>query len=188
VAAGYVVYGSSTMLVYTTGNGVHGFTLEPGIGEFLLSHPHMCIPDAGQRIYSVNEGNYQKWSDGQRRFVDWLKGADPSNAKPFSSRYIGSLVADFHRNLLYGGLFMYPADNKSPQGKLRLLYEAAPLAMIAEHAGGKATDGSRRIMEIEPVSLHQRTPLFIGTSEYVDMAAQFLSAAAPVEEPALAPA
>lgn len=184
VAAGYVVYGSSTMLVYTTGNGVHGFTLEPSIGEFLLSHPHMCIPETGQRIYSCNEGNYGKWSDGQRRFVDWLKGAgDEPNPKPFSSRYIGSLVADFHRNLLYGGVFMYPADVKSPRGKLRLLYEAAPLAMIAEHAGGKATDGTRRIMEIEPESLHQRTPLFIGTAEYVDLAARFL---APAEEHALA--
>ena len=184
VAAGYVVYGSSTMLVYTTGNGVHGFTLEPSIGEFLLSHPHMCIPENGQRIYSCNEGNYGKWSEGQRRLVDWLKGAgDEPNPKPFSSRYIGSLVADFHRNLLYGGVFMYPADVKSPRGKLRLLYEAAPLAMIAEHAGGKATDGQRRIMEIEPESLHQRTPLFIGTKAYVDLAARFL---APAEEPALA--
>jgi len=184
VAAGYVVYGSSTMLVYTTGNGVHGFTLEPSIGEFLLSHPHMCIPESGQRIYSCNEGNYGKWSEGQRRFVDWLKGAgEEPNTKPFSSRYIGSLVADFHRNLLYGGLFMYPADVKSPEGKLRLLYEAAPLAMIAEHAGGKATDGTRRIMEIEPDTLHQRTPLYIGTEAYVDLAARFLARA---EEPALA--
>lgn len=183
VAAGYVVYGSSTMLVYTTGNGVHGFTLEPSIGEFLLSHPNMCIPENGQRIYSCNEGNYGKWSAGQRRMVDWMKGADPSNAKPFSSRYIGSLVADFHRNLLYGGLFMYPADAKSPAGKLRLLYEAAPLAMIAEHAGGKATDGTRRIMDIDPETLHQRTPLFIGTAAYVDLAAKFLAHA---EEPALA--
>ncbi|HEX8832539.1 MAG TPA: class 1 fructose-bisphosphatase [Longimicrobium sp.] len=184
VAAGYVVYGSSTMLVYTTGNGVHGFTLEPSIGEFLLSHPDIRIPSPGQRIYSCNEGNYGKWSDGQRRFVDWLKGAgDEPNPKPFSSRYIGSLVADFHRNLLYGGLFMYPADVKSPAGKLRLLYEAAPLAMIAEHAGGKATDGKRRIMEIDPDTLHQRTPLYIGTKAYVDLAARFLE---PAEEPALA--
>jgi fructose-1,6-bisphosphatase I len=185
VAAGYVVYGSSTMLVYTTGNGVHGFTLEPSIGEFLLSHPHMCIPEKGQRIYSVNEGNYGKWSNGQRRMVDWMKGASGGNPKPFSARYIGSLVADFHRNLLYGGLFMYPADAKNARGKLRLLYEAAPLAMIAEHAGGKATDGQRRIMDIEPESLHQRTPLYIGTTEYVDLAAKFL-AEADVEEPALA--
>ncbi|HEU0052860.1 MAG TPA: class 1 fructose-bisphosphatase [Longimicrobium sp.] len=180
VAAGYVVYGSSTMLVYTTGNGVHGFTLEPSIGEFLLSHPNIRIPAPGQRIYSCNEGNYGKWSPEQRRLVDHLKGADGENAKPFSSRYIGSLVADFHRNLLYGGMFMYPADAKSPNGKLRLLYEAAPLAMIAEGAGGKATDGERRILDIAPENLHQRTPLYIGTGEYVDLAARYL-AGAPAE-------
>jgi fructose-1,6-bisphosphatase I len=175
VAAGYIVYGSSTMLVYTTGNGVHGFTLDPSIGEFLLSHPNMRIPNPGQRIYSCNEGNYSRWAEEQRRFVDHLKGIDGENAKPFSSRYIGSLVADFHRNLLYGGLFMYPADAKSPQGKLRLLYEAAPLAMIAEGAGGRASDGERRLMEVEPSSLHQRTPLYIGTAEYVAMAERFLA-------------
>ncbi|HEX8363274.1 MAG TPA: class 1 fructose-bisphosphatase [Longimicrobium sp.] len=175
VAAGYIVYGSSTMLVYTTGNGVHGFTLEPSIGEFLLSHPNIRIPSPGQRIYSVNEGNYSVWSDDQRRLVDHLKGADGENPKPFSSRYIGSLVADFHRNLLYGGMFMYPADSKCPQGKLRLLYEAAPLAMIAEHAGGRASTGEQRIMEIIPHSLHERTPLFIGSAEYVEMAERFLA-------------
>jgi fructose-1,6-bisphosphatase I len=145
----------------------------------------MCIPEQGQRIYSANEGNYAKWSEGQRRLVDWLKGADPANPKPFSSRYIGSMVADFHRNLLYGGLFMYPADVKNRNGKLRLLYEAAPLAMIAEHAGGAATDGQGRIMEIEPLSLHQRTPLYIGSKEYVDLAMQFI-APALVEEPVAA--
>lgn len=175
VAAGYIVYGSSTMLVYTTGNGVHGFTLEPSIGEFLLSHPNIRIPSPGQRIYSVNEGNYARWSEEQRRQVDHLKNADGDNPKPFSSRYIGSLVADFHRNLLYGGMFMYPADAKCPQGKLRLLYEAAPLAMIAEHAGGRASTGEQRIMEIVPHNLHERTPLFIGTSEYVEMAERFLA-------------
>lgn len=177
VAAGYVVYGSSTMLVYTTGNGVHGFTLEPSIGEFLLSHPNMQIPAQGQRIYSVNEGNYLRWSEEQRRFVDHLKGVDGENDKPFSSRYIGSLVADFHRNLLYGGIFMYPADNKNARGKLRLLYEAAPLAMIAEQAGGAASDGERRIMEIAPENLHERTPLYIGTAEYVEMAERYLAGA-----------
>ena len=177
VAAGYVVYGSSTMLVYTTGNGVHGFTLEPSIGEFLLSHPNMRIPSPGQRIYSCNEGNYSRWSEEQRRFVDHLKGVDGENPQPFSSRYIGSLVADFHRNLLYGGLFMYPADAKSPNGKLRLLYEAAPLAMICEQAGGKASDGSRRIMDIQPDELHQRIPLYVGTAEYVDLADRFLAGA-----------
>ena len=175
VAAGYIVYGSSTMLVYTTGNGVHGFTLEPSIGEFLLSHPHIRIPDPGQRIYSCNEGNYGKWSLEQQRLVDHLKGADGLNEKPFSSRYIGSLVADFHRNLLYGGLFMYPADAKNASGKLRLLYEAAPLAMIAEQAGGRASDGQRRIMEIAPERLHQRVPLFIGSAEYVELAERFLA-------------
>jgi len=175
VAAGYIVYGSSTMLVYTTGNGVHGFTLEPSIGEFLLSHPNIRIPSPGQRIYSVNEGNYARWSEEQRRLVDHLKNADGDNPKPFSARYIGSLVADFHRNLLYGGMFMYPADAKCPQGKLRLLYEAAPLAMIAEHAGGRASTGEQRIMEIVPRDLHERTPLFIGTSEYVEMAERFLA-------------
>ncbi|HEX8391220.1 MAG TPA: class 1 fructose-bisphosphatase [Longimicrobium sp.] len=185
VAAGYVVYGSSTMLVYTTGNGVHGFTLEPSIGEFLLSHPNIRIPTPGQRIFSANEGNYRNWSPGQRALIDHLKGVDGSNAKPFSARYIGSLVADFHRNLLYGGFFMYPADSKNPNGKLRLLYEAAPLAMIAEHAGGRASTGFGRINDIDPVSLHQRTPLYIGTSEYVELAEQFLArdaqAAAPAE-------
>jgi fructose-1,6-bisphosphatase I len=177
VAAGYVVYGSSTMLVYTTGNGVHGFTLEPSIGEFLLSHPNIRIPNPGQRIYSVNEGNYLSWSEEQRRFVDHLKGVDGENPKPFSARYIGSLVADFHRNLLYGGIFMYPADARCPKGKLRLLYEAAPLAMIAEHAGGRASDGERRVMEITPTQLHERTPLYVGTAEYVGLAERFLAGA-----------
>jgi fructose-1,6-bisphosphatase I len=175
VAAGYIVYGSSTMLVYTTGHGVHGFTLEPSIGEFLLSHPYIRIPDPGQRIYSVNEGNWSKWSPEQRRLVDHLKGVDGENPSPFSSRYIGSLVADFHRNLLYGGMFMYPADSRNPKGKLRLLYEAAPLAMIAEHAGGRASDGQRRIMEIPPSSLHERTPLYIGSADQVELAERFLA-------------
>jgi fructose-1,6-bisphosphatase I len=175
VAAGYIVYGSSTMLVYSTGHGVHGFTLDPSIGEFLLSHADIRIPSPGQRIYSVNEGNYTRWSEGQRRLVDHLKGADGRNDRPFSSRYIGSLVADFHRNLLYGGLFMYPADKKCPRGKLRLLYEASPLAYICEQAGGRATDGERAILDIAPEALHERTPLFIGTAEYVDLAESFLT-------------
>ena len=174
IAAGYVVYGSSTMLVYTTGKGVHGFTLDPMIGEFLLSHPNIRIPDPPKRIYSVNEGNYGGWSAGQQRLVDHIKALDGVNKKPFSSRYIGSLVADFHRNLLYGGLFMYPADHKHPNGKLRLLYEAAPLAFICEHAGGRATDGHRDINQIVPHELHQRTPLFIGARSFVDMTERFL--------------
>lgn len=175
VAAGYVVYGSSTMLVYTTGAGVHGFTLDPSIGEFLLSHPNIRIPRPGQRIYSVNEGNWSRWSDGQRRFIDYLKGIDSRNDKPYSSRYIGSLVADFHRTLLYGGIFMYPADAKSPNGKLRLLYEAAPLALIAEQAGGRGSDGERDILDIQPESLHQRTPLYLGSRELVDLAGEYLA-------------
>lgn len=175
VAAGYVVYGSSTMLVYTTGNGVHGFTLEPSIGEFLLSHPNIRMPEPPQRIYSVNEGNYRNWSAGQRRLIDHMKGLGDEPAKPFSSRYIGSLVADVHRTLLYGGIFMYPADAKSPAGKLRLLYEAAPMAMIVQHAGGRASDGTRDILDIEPCELHERTPLYIGSREFVDLADRYLA-------------
>ncbi len=175
VAAGYVVYGSSTMLVYTTGAGVHGFTLDPSIGEFLLSHPDIRIPTPPQRIYSINEGNYTRWSEGQRRLVDHLKGVDGTNPQPFSSRYIGSLVADFHRTLLYGGIFMYPADTKCPSGKLRLLYEAAPLALIAEQAGGRGSDGRRRILDIEPTALHERTPLYLGSREHVELAERFLA-------------
>ncbi len=175
VAAGYIVYGSSTMLVYTTGNGVHGFTLDPSIGEFLLSHPDIRIPSPPQRIYSVNEGNYTRWSAGQRRFVDHLKGLDGSDEPPCSARYIGSLVADFHRTLLYGGIFMYPADTRSPRGKLRLLYEAAPLAFIAEQAGGRGSDGCRDILDLQPTSLHERTPLYLGSHELVDLAERFIS-------------
>jgi fructose-1,6-bisphosphatase I len=182
VAAGYVLYGSSTMLVYTTGSGVHGFTLEPSIGEFLLSHPNIQIPSPGQRIYSVNEGNYGRWSAGQRRLVDFMKGADGDNPAPFSGRYIGSLVADFHRTLLYGGMFMYPADAKNPRGKLRLLYEAAPMAMIAEQAGGAASDGRRSVLSIEPRELHERTPLYIGSRDCVEMAERFLAEEREEEE------
>jgi fructose-1,6-bisphosphatase I len=174
IAAGYVVYGSSTMLVYTTGNGVHGFTLDPSIGEFLLSHPDIRIPAPGKRIYSVNEGNYGRWSDGQRRLVDHLKGAGGDGAESFSTRYIGSMVSDLHRTLLYGGLFMYPADSRNPNGKLRLLYEANPMGMVLEQAGGRATDGHRPILDIEPDSLHQRTPVYIGSAEYVELAHRFV--------------
>jgi len=169
VAAGYVVYGSSTMLVYTTGAGVFGFTLEPSIGEFLLSHENMKIPDPGKKYYSVNEAYSKRWTEGQRRAVEALKD------KGYSMRYIGSLVADFHRTLLYGGIFMYPADVDHPQGKLRLLYEAAPLAMVVEEAGGKASDGKRPILEIEPAELHQRTPLFMGSSSLMDTVHDYLS-------------
>jgi fructose-1,6-bisphosphatase I len=175
IAAGYVVYGSSTMMVYTTGMGVHGFTLDPSIGEFLLSHPDIKIPSPGKRIYSVNEGNYGSWSDGQRRLVDHLKGLDGKNDRPFSLRYIGSMVADLHRTLLYGGLFMYPGDRANPEGKLRLLYEGTPLAMIMEDAGGRATNGHQDLLDIEPVSLHQRTPVYMGSREYVDLAERFVA-------------
>jgi fructose-1,6-bisphosphatase I len=173
VAAGYVVYGSSTIMVYTAGNGVHGFTLDPTIGEFLISHENMKISKKS-RTYSVNEGNYSKWSKGMQKFIDHLKEADKDTGRPYSSRYVGSLVADFHRNLLYGGIFIYPADTKNKNGKLRLMYEANPLAMIIEQAGGRASDGKNRILEIVPQSLHQRTPLFIGSEEDVLLAERFL--------------
>jgi fructose-1,6-bisphosphatase I len=176
VAAGYVLYGTSTMLVYTTGDGVHGFTFEPSIGEFLLSHPDIRTPERG-RIYSVNEGNTQRWEAGFRRYVESLKMDDDADGRPYSGRYVGSLVADFHRNLLYGGIYMYPADTKYPKGKLRVLYECSPLAFVAEQAGGVGSDGRRRIMEIAPTTLHERTPLFIGSSYDVRMCERFLSSA-----------
>ncbi len=166
LCAGYVLYGSSTMLVYTTGDGVHGFTFEPSIGEFLLSYPRIRTPSRG-RIYSVNEGHYAHWADGVKRYVDYLKVNDEQTGRPYSSRYVGSLVADFHRNLLYGGIYLYPGDDRNPNGKLRLLYEAAPLAFVAEQAGGAASDGARRIMDLPPNALHQRTPLFLGSPEDV---------------------
>jgi fructose-1,6-bisphosphatase I len=175
VAAGYVLYGSSTMLVYTTGNGVHGFTLDPSIGEFIRSHPWMRIPSPGQRIYSVNEGNYRTWSPRQQRLVDHLKGIDGTDAKPYSARYVGSMVADVHRTLLYGGLFMYPGDVKHPRGKLRLLYEAAPMAMIVEQAGGRAIDGERDILGIRPTDLHEKTPVFLGSVAHIELVEQFLA-------------
>jgi fructose-1,6-bisphosphatase I len=165
VAAGYFLYGSSTMLIYTTGNGVHGFTMDPSVGEFLLSHQDIRIPEQG-KIYSVNEGNWDFWDEPTREAVSYFKSAENERGKPYSTRYIGSMVADFHRNLLYGGVFMYPANPVGPkphQGKLRLMCECAPMAMIAEQAGGLAVDGRRRIMEIEPDHLHVRAPLFIGS-------------------------
>lgn len=184
IGAGYVVYGSSTMLVYSTGNGVHGFTLDPSIGEFLLSHPNITIPRPGRRIYSVNEGNYSKWSAGQRALIDHFKNVDGSNPEPFSTRYIGSMVADFHRTLLYGGLFMYPAEQNSPEGKLRLLYESAPLAFIAEHAGGRGSTGYGDIADVQPRELHQRVPTYLGSKELVDLAEEFLARDRQVEVPA----
>ncbi|MBM4188739.1 MAG: class 1 fructose-bisphosphatase [Gemmatimonadetes bacterium] len=173
VAAGYVIYGSSVMLVYTTGNGVHGFTLDPSLGEFLLSHPNIRIPEVG-KYYSVNESNFGRWSKGTQRAVRGLHGDFPDLIKGKNSRYIGSLVADFHRNLIAGGIFMYPADSKNPNGKLRLAYEANPMAMIVEHAGGAATNGLERILDLEPLALHQRTPLVIGSRSDVEFVARVL--------------
>ena len=178
LAAGYVMYGSSTMLVFTTGDGVHGFTYEPSIGEFLLSNPNIQTPSRGH-IYSVNEGNYCHFDESIKRYVDWLKMDDAATGRPYSGRYIGSLVADFHRNLLYGGVFLYPATTKNPTGKLRVLYEAAPLAFIAEQAGGAASDGNRRIMELTPTSLHQRTPLILGSPDDVLDAEAFIRGTHP---------
>jgi fructose-1,6-bisphosphatase I len=173
VAAGYILYGSSTMLVYTTGKGVHGFTLDPTIGEFLLSHPRIRTPEIG-KYYSVNESYWNRWSDPVHQVVAAFKsGTAVVTAK--NARYIGSLVADFHRNLLSGGIFLYPADTKSPKGKLRLLYEAAPLAYLAEQAGGSATDGCRPILDIRPEALHQRVPLVIGSKKDVEFATGILA-------------
>jgi fructose-1,6-bisphosphatase I len=173
VAAGYVMYGSSVMLVYTTGNGVHGFTLDPTIGEFVLSHEGLRFPERGVYL-SVNESNFYRWSRGMQRAVRAFHGEAPEAMKAKNSRYIGSLVADFHRNLIAGGIFLYPGDSKNPNGKLRLSYEANPMAMIAEHAGGAATNGLERILDITPVELHQRTPLVIGSKLDVEFVTRTL--------------
>jgi fructose-1,6-bisphosphatase I len=177
VAAGYFIYGSSTIMVYTSGNGVHGFTLFPNIGEFLLSHEDIRIPERG-KIYSVNESNYEYWDDRTRALVDYFKAKDKETGRPYTSRYVGSLVADFHRNLLKGGIFMYPADLKDPKkttGKLRLMVEANPLAMVVEQAGGYASDGHGPILKIQPTELHQRVPLYIGSKKDVQLAEEFIS-------------
>lgn len=177
VAAGYVIYGSSTMLVYTTGQGVHGFTLDPSLGEFLLSHPDIHIPD-NPKYYSVNQSYYRYWSQGVRNYVDWL--VDSGGGKPgksLSLRYIGSMVADFHRTLLSGGVFMYPPDTKDPEkpfGKLRLGYECSPIALIAEQAGGYASDGINPIRVLQPKSLHQRVPFFVGNHDLVKKVEEFV--------------
>jgi fructose-1,6-bisphosphatase I len=173
VAAGYVIYGSSTMLVYTTQRGVNGFTLDPSIGEFRLSHRDMKCPETGT-IYSINEGNYAMFQEGVKRYLKYCQVDDDATSRPYTSRYIGSLVADFHRNLLKGGIFIYPSTAKSPHGKLRLLYECNPLALIIEEAGGAASDGRQRILELAPTSLHQRTPLFIGSVGMVAKAEEFM--------------
>jgi len=176
VCAGYIIYGSSTMMVYTTGSGVHGFTLDPSYGEFVLSHEDMKIPQKG-KIYSINESYFDYWDESIQNYVRWAKRAVPEDGRPLNSRYIGSLVADFHRNLLYGGIFLYPGDNKSPsrkEGKLRLLYEADPLAFIVEQAGGRASNGHNLIMDIEPGNVHQTVPLIIGSVEDVKIAEAFI--------------
>jgi fructose-1,6-bisphosphatase I len=170
VASGYVIYGSSTMLVYTTGQGVHGFTLDPSIGEFLLSHPNIRIPDEG-RYLSVNDSYEAQWDEPTKQLMRKYRGLE-GGRRPLSVRYVGSLVADFHRNLLGGGVFCYPVNRKNPRGKLRLLYEANPLAFICEQAGGAASDGTHRILDIAPHELHQRVPLFVGSARDVDLAIQ----------------
>ncbi len=173
VAAGYVIYGSSTMLVYTTGNGVNGFTLDTSIGEFCLSHPNVKSPAQG-KIYSINEGNYEKFPAGVKKYIKYCQEEDKETKRPYTSRYIGSLVADFHRNLLKGGVFMYPPTNSHPTGKLRLLYECNPIAFIAEQAGGLATDGGKRILEIRPETIHQRVPFYTGAKDMTGKVMEFL--------------
>ena len=171
VAAGYVVYGTSTMLVYTTGDGVNGFTLNPAIGTFYLSHPDISYPQDG-RIYSVNEGNYSHFPQGVKKYIKYCQ--EEEGDRPYTSRYIGSMVSDFHRNMLKGGIFMYPKSSKAEEGKLRLLYECNPMAFLAEQAKGKASDGFRRILDIEPRELHQRVPFFCGSKNMVDKLEEFM--------------
>lgn len=173
VAGGYVMYGPSTILVYTTGEGVHGFTLDPGVGEFVLSHENIRMPTRG-KTYAINVGNRSNWFASTLRFIDYLCDADASSGRPYSLRYVGSLVADFHRILLEGGIYIYPEDKKKPDGKLRLLYECAPLAFLAEQAGGRASTGTEPILDIQPKELHQRTPLYIGSPDDVALAERFI--------------
>jgi len=173
VAAGYIIYGSSTIFVYTTGQGVHGFTLDPSVGEFLLSHENIRIPKKG-KIYSLNEGNFHLWEPGMQRYITHLKEYDPATGRPYSHRYIGTMVGDTHRTLLYGGIFAYPGDKKNPEGKLRLMYECNPVAYIIEQAGGKASNGKQRLLEVQPQSLHQHTPIFLGSEDDVSLCGQFL--------------
>ena len=172
VAAGYVVYGTSTLLVYTTGHGVNGFTLNPAIGTYYLSHPNMTFPDNG-KIYSINEGNYIHFQQGVKDYLKFCQ--EEKEDRPYTSRYIGSLVSDFHRNMIKGGIYIYPTSTKAPQGKLRLLYECNPIAFLAEQAGGKASDGYQRTLNIKPTQLHQRVPFFCGSKVMVDKAEEFMS-------------
>ena len=173
VAAGYVVYGSSTMLVYTTGNGVNGFTYDPSLGLFCLSHENLQIPKSG-KIYSINEGQYLKFPMGVKKYLKYCQEEDAATGRPYTSRYIGSLVSDFHRNMLKGGIYIYPNATNYPNGKLRLLYEGNPMAFLTEQAGGVATDGYNRILDIKPTALHQRSPLFLGSKEMVEKAQEFM--------------
>ncbi len=174
VAAGYVIYGSSTMLVFTTGNGVHGFTYDPSIGMFCLSHESLSIPKNG-KIYSINEGNYIKFPLGVKKYLKYCQVEDKPTNRPYTSRYIGSLVADFHRNLLKGGIYIYPPTAQTPSGKLRLLYECNPIAFLAEQAGALATDGYNPILDLEPTELHQRVPFFTGSPEMMETVHQFMT-------------
>ncbi|MDY0630226.1 class 1 fructose-bisphosphatase [Pasteurella multocida] len=173
VAAGYIVYGSSTMLVYTTGNGVNGFTYDPSLGVFCLSHENIQIPANG-KIYSINEGQYLKFPQGVKKYIKYCQEEDKATHRPYTSRYIGSLVSDFHRNMLKGGIYIYPSATNYPNGKLRLLYEGNPMAFLAEQAGGMASDGYQRILDIQPTELHQRVPLFLGSKEMVEKAQDFM--------------
>jgi fructose-1,6-bisphosphatase I len=174
VAAGYVLYGPSCMFVYTTGHGVNGFTFDPSVGEFVLTHENMKLPKYS-KCYSVNEAYWNKWDKPMQDIVTWIKTVDKETCRPYAGRYVGSLVADFHRNLLYGGIYMYPMEKGQKEGKLRLLYEAAPLTFIIEQAGGKGSNGSMSILDVEPTQLHQRVALFIGNKSDVEMCEQFLA-------------
>ncbi|WP_443946729.1 class 1 fructose-bisphosphatase [Pedobacter sp. AW1-32] len=178
VAAGYIIYGSSTMLVYTTGKGVNGFTLDPSIGEFCLSHPKMKTPQSGS-LYSVNEGNYVHFPDGVKKYIKYCQVEDVASKRPYTSRYIGSMVGDIHRNLIKGGIYIYPTTSRSPKGKLRLLYECNPMAFIVEQAGGKASTGFSRILDIVPTELHERAPIFIGSKEMVEKAEEMMRLHSP---------
>lgn len=180
VAAGYIVYGSSTMLVYTTGKGVNGFTLDPSIGEFCLSHPDIKIPTTGH-IYSINEGNYVHFPDGVKKYIKYCQVEDEATSRPYTSRYIGSMVADLHRNLIKGGIYIYPTTASAPKGKLRLVYECNPLAFIIEQAGGRATNGYERILDIEVTEIHQRESIFIGSTDMVLLAEEFMAQYSPKE-------
>lgn len=182
VAAGYFLYGSSTMCVYTTGHGVYGFTLEPSVGEFLLSHEHIATPPKG-KYYSINEGNRGTWDEPTKRYIEYLKQQDKATGRPYSLRYIGSMVADFHRTLLYGGVFLYPADCSNPQkpkAKLRLLYEVAPMSFLMEQAGGAATTGAERALDVQPNALHERVPIALGSKQDVELYEKFCAESKPV--------